>query len=470
MSSFETIYALSSAVGQAGVAVVRLSGLHCGQVLSLLTKERLNYRALDNRKALLTSLYDPCDKSLIDSVLVLPFHAPHSFTGEDVLEIQCHGSRAVLKKLFHVFSGIEGLRPAQAGEFSRRAFMNEKMDMVQVEGLLDLIHAETEQQRRFAVAEYGGDLSHLFEKMRSELIDTQAFLEAGIDFADEEIPQGVFDRSCETVHQLQHTLQTLLNGVQAREKIRQGFKVAIIGAPNAGKSTLMNALTGRDMAIVSEIAGTTRDTLEAYLDFEGFPVTLLDTAGLRLTQNSIEQQGILRAKHHAHESDVVLYVMDGDELLKSLPCLTLSALEDHLKDLVLEHDLDGDKTLFLMNKQDLLPQDFIGQFHGNHRLLVLSAQTQEGVETVKKAVYTFLQEAFLPQNTGLLLRERYVHHLNAIQYHLTAFLKNIESNDFYIEILAEELRAAANEFSKISGRIHIEQVYDKIFSSFCIGK
>ena len=301
----DTVYALSTAQGKAGVAVIRISGPH-----ALSTAERLCGDIPSYRVASLRVLRD-ADGRRLDEALVLTFPKGGSFTGEDVVELQTHGSVAVVSSLLSELSRLDGLRPADPGEFTRRALLNGCLDLAQVEGLADLIDAETEAQRRQAMRVLSGDLGKRAEMWRAKLIRAVALLEATIDFADEDVPVDVSPEVTELVTDVITSLESEIDGVQNAERIRTGFEVAIIGAPNVGKSTLLNALAGRDAAITSEYAGTTRDVIEVRMDLAGLPVTLLDTAGLRDTDDAVETIGIDRARQRAALADLRVFLVEN---------------------------------------------------------------------------------------------------------------------------------------------------------------
>ncbi|NBB81637.1 MAG: tRNA uridine-5-carboxymethylaminomethyl(34) synthesis GTPase MnmE, partial [Verrucomicrobia bacterium] len=298
----DTIFALSTAPGKAGVAIIRVSGAAAFQAV-----EPLVDSLPAPRRSGLRSVKSP-DGDVLDTALVLTFEAGHSFTGETTVEIQCHGSRAVVSAILDALGRQDGLRPAQPGEFTRRALENEMLDLAQVEGLADLIDAETEAQRKQAVRVLSGQLGARAEEWRRKLIRAAALLEATIDFADEEVPEDVSPEVSELLESVRAELDKEIAGVGSAERIREGFEVAIVGAPNVGKSTLLNVLAGRDAAITSEVAGTTRDVIEVRMDLSGLPVTLLDTAGLRTTEDEVESIGVDLAMKRAKAADLRVFL------------------------------------------------------------------------------------------------------------------------------------------------------------------
>jgi len=317
-----TIFALSSGKGRAGVSVIRLSGPLTEKAILLLTKKQ---KCPEARKAMLTWFYDPSTGERLDQGILIFFQGPNSFTGEDVAEFHIHGGYAVTAGFLEALSKINGLRSAEAGEFTRRAFDNGKMDLTSAEGLADLINAETSGQRKQALRQMEGELANLYEGWRKELITAMAYLEADIDFSDEEIPDDVGERVRPVIEKLYAEIEKHLADGHRGERLRHGLQVIILGAPNAGKSSLMNYLSKRDVAIVSDIAGTTRDLLEVHLDISGFPVSVIDTAGIRYSDNEIESEGIRRAEVKAADADLKIVVIDGtqdhylgDQMLKHI--------------------------------------------------------------------------------------------------------------------------------------------------------
>ena len=432
----DTIYALSSGPGKGGVAVIRVSGNRVRDVLKQLT---------DLEKPVVRHAYfRPIKHSgkILDQALVLFFEAPFSFTGEDVVEFQIHGGRAVIQAVLEALGDQSGCRPAERGEFSRRAVINGKMDLTQAEGLLDLIHAETEQQRTQAFGQMKGILGQLYEEWRQELIHHMAYLEAFIDFPEEEIPPEKLKEIDGKITGLAHKIEGHLNDNRAGEKLREGFQIAIIGAPNVGKSSLINALTHKDVAIVSEIAGTTRDIVEAHLDVGGFPVVLADTAGLRETDGRIESEGIRRAVQKAEEADLILFVQDGTRWPKA------EELPENLK---------HKTVLTVWNKSDLMSQK------GSE--LTVSAKTGNGIPDLWAEIKSVLERDFAGRSSGLITRERYRVALKECQERLK---QAVQVNE--LELKAEELRLAARALGRITGRIDAEDLLDVIFRDFCIGK
>lgn len=428
----DTIFALATAYGKAGVAVIRVSGPlahHAGKILC-------NGALPKPRVAGLRVLRDS-EGGRLDEALVLVFSDRASFTGEPIVEFQLHGSTAITSAVLRELSNIEGLRSAEPGEFTRRALENGRLDLAQVEGLADLIDAETEAQRRQALRVFSGDLGKKAEIWRTDLIRAAALLEATIDFADEEVPTDVSPEVSALIDKTVTSLEIEVNGASAAERVRSGFEVAIIGAPNVGKSTLLNALAGRDAAITSEFAGTTRDVIEVRMDLDGVPVTLLDTAGLRETDDKVEEIGISRAKERARLADLRVFLIE-----------------------------DGDAPDF-----DLEPEDLV--FRAKADLLTdksdaVSGVSGEGVANLVSKVSAILGHR--ASSVGVATRER--HRISMIQaISALAVAKGfVMSGAEMTDLAAEELRTAIRALDSLVGRVDVENVLDEIFSSFCLGK
>lgn len=425
----DTIFALATARGKAGVSIVRLSGPQAFDAAHVLTG-----RGVIARKPLLTDLRD-FDGGLIDRALVLGFANGASFTGEPVIEFQTHGSPAIISALLKMLGNMDGLRLAEPGEFTRRALENGCLDLAQVEGLADLIDAETEAQRRQAVRVFSGALGEKTEGWRRDLIRAAALLEATIDFADEDVPVDVSPEVRNLIAGVRAELDRMAEGIGAAERIRDGFEIAIVGPPNIGKSTLLNTLAGREAAITSSVAGTTRDVIEVRMDLRGLPVTFLDTAGLRDTEDEVEAIGINRALQRAEQADLrVFLVKDGDAVLP---------LAVHADDIVLQ------------GKADITGAG-------------LSGLTGEGVPDLLDRVYHLLEGR--ASGAGLAIRERHRVALVKASEALAACDQEMQYGMDRAEIAAEELRTAVRALESMIGRVDVESVLDEIFASFCLGK
>ncbi|GAW36340.1 tRNA modification GTPase MnmE [Roseovarius sp. A-2] len=427
----DTIFALSTARGKAGVAIIRISGPAVPEVA-----QQFFGGPLTPRKATLRVLYDD-EGERLDEALVLYFEDGASFTGEPVLELQTHGSQAVVSAVLRRLGRIAGLRAADAGEFTRRALANERLDLTQVEALADLIDAETEAQRRQAMRLLSGELGLKAAEWRRMLIRAVALVEATIDFADEDVPVDVSPEVVSILSQVIADLTVQIEGRTVAERIREGFEVAILGPPNIGKSTLLNALAGREAAITSEYAGTTRDVIEVRMDLRGLPVTLLDTAGLRETKDAVETIGVERAKERARTADLRVFLSDG---------------EAPPPDLFLEGDL------CLFGKGDLR-NDNDGS---------VSGLTGKGVDGLVKRVGDVLEER--SASVGVAVRIRHEEAMRLGMRALESALSMVEGGESCADIAAEELHSAIRALDSLVGRIDVEAVLDEIFSSFCLGK
>ncbi len=427
----DTIFAQATAAGRAGVSVIRISGPSAFDIGRELTGP-----LPQSHTAALRTVRDVAGEP-IDRGLVLPFAAPDSFTGEDVVELHLHGSIAIVQAVMERLALFPGARMAEAGEFTRRALENQKLDLAQVEGLADLIEAETEAQRKQALRVLSGHLGDLIEGWRADLIRAAALLEATIDFADEDVPVDVTPEVSGLLGRVSAQMQKEVDGSKIAERITAGFEVAIVGAPNAGKSTLLNALAGREAAITSSIAGTTRDIVEVRMDLGGLAVTLLDTAGLREGQDEIESIGIDRAIARAERADLRVFLRFPEEVLP---------VETKPGDIVVHP------------KADLYPD----------AENAISGVTSQGVVDLINQITSVLSDR--SSSAGLATRERHrVGMINAL-----AGLQKVEHILSYgsqqYDIAAEELRSAVRQLESVVGRIGVENLLDEIFSSFCIGK
>ena len=426
-----TIFALASAQGRAGVSVIRISGPD-----ALRAGARLCGSLPPPRQTALRILRD-LDGEPIDQALVLTFQGPNSFTGEDVVEFQVHGSIAVVRSVLSALIDCDGLRMADAGEFTRRALENGKLDLPQVEGLADLIEAETEAQRKQALRVLSGDLGQRVDDWRKDLIRAAALLEATIDFVDEEVPVDVTPEVKALLDGVSEELTREIAGTRVAERVRSGFEVAIVGPPNAGKSTLLNALAGRDAAITSEVAGTTRDVIEVRMDLGGLPVTLLDTAGLRESQDQIEAIGVDRALSRAREADLRVFLTDG---------------QDHLP----LKQSEGD--IVVRPRADQLT-DKAG---------AVSGVTGEGVSELVSQVQNVLQNR--SASIGVATHDRHRVAMQRAARDLAAADEVLSRGPEGYDIAAEELRSSIRALESLVGRIDVENLLDEIFSSFCVGK
>ena len=462
MDSSDTIFALSSGRLPAAIAVVRVSGPRAGHALAALAR-----KMPAPRKAMLVRLRDPANSAAdnelggdpggepIDDALVLWFPAPKSETGEDTVEFHLHGGRAVVAALVRALGAMDGLRPAEPGEFTRRSFTNGKLDLTGVEGLADLIGAETEAQRRQAFRQLRGLLGEQAESWRTRLISALALVEAAIDFPDEgDVPQDLVGPAREVARELHDEIGALLEDGHRGERLRDGPVVAIAGPVNVGKSSIINRLAGRSAAIVSPYAGTTRDIIEVHLDLGGYPVTVLDTAGLRDSTDPVEQEGVRRARERAAEADLVLWVVDAtaDE-----PTMPPGGLGDR-----------SPETWVIFNKCDIAQHDRSkGAEYQHQKWLSLSAKTGQGFDKLLKGLEEYLAANFSTDQSVVITRARHRHLLEGCRQALGRALAEPEGRE---DIIAEELRLAACDLGRLTGRVDVEDVLDVIFRDFCIGK
>ena len=432
----DTIFALSSAPGRAGVAVIRVSGPAARDVL-----ERLCGDVPEPRQAALRRL---SDGEPIDQALVLWFPGPRSFSGEDMAEFHVHGGRAIVGRALQAMGRAPGCRPAEPGEFTRRAVENGKFDLTQAEAIIDLIDAETEAQRCQALRQYGGELENLYEGWRTELIKSLAWAEAEIDFSDEALPGDVLQRTRGKVSEIIKQIQIHIDDSRRGEIVRDGFFLTVIGPPNAGKSSLINAFAKRDVAIVAETAGTTRDVIEVRLNIGGYVVIVADTAGLRQAADAVESEGVRRALARAEQSDLVLLLVD-------------SSLNDPMAGLSAETLAKAD--LIVWNKADLpslTPREG----------LKLSLKTGAGLDVLLAVIERRVAERLdLGRESPVLTRAR---HRHALEQALAALRRGLDARD--AELFAEDLRLATRAIGRITGRVDVEELLDVVFRDFCIGK
>mgnify|MGYP000052505668 FL=1 len=442
-----TIYALSSGPGISGVAVIRLSGQDTSKVIQLLTgKEPPKPRVATLRK-----INKINTSELIDEGLILWFPGPESYTGEDMAEIQVHGSKAVVDALHSSLSDIENCRLAEPGEFTKLAFQNGKINLLKAESIADLISSETEIQRQQAIKIMNGKSSDQFNFLREKLLKILSHVEAKIDFPEEDLPNNILDEIKNSSDEVINKIKKILNDQKVGERIREGFKIAILGPTNAGKSSLMNHLSNRDVAIVSEIAGTTRDVIETHLNIDGYPVIISDTAGIRDSQDEIEKKGIKLSLNRAEEADLKLVVVDA----KSLD------FTDVLKGLLDEN------AILVINKSDLLEKDIDPEIKKTNHVLI-SIKENKNIEELILKIKNNLKNKFLTSDDILITRERHRQHLQQCLDHLNNFNQKKEIEDF--DKAAEDLRLATRHLGMIVGKVDVEEILGSIFNDFCIGK
>ena len=440
-----TIFALSSGPGLSGVAVIRISGEETSSILKLLTKKDLP----SPRVATLSKIIDSNNSEFIDEALVLWFPGPNSYTGEDMAEFHVHGSTAVIKAIHKALEDTKKCRIAEPGEFTKKAFQNGKINLLKAESIADLISSETEIQRKQAIAIMSGKTSRIFNEMRDLLLKSLSHIEAKIDFPEEELSEEVLSNTKENIDRVIQKIQKILNDQKVGERIREGFKIAIVGPTNAGKSSLLNHLSNRDVAIVSEIAGTTRDVLETHLNIDGYPVIISDTAGIREAKSEIEQKGIKLALKKAEEADLNLIVIEP----KSLD------FTGFLKDLI------NPNSILVINKCDIEKVSLTEQMKKIDHVII-SVKNNTNIDNLISTIKSKLKGKFIKAEEILITRERHRVNLEQCLENLINFQN--QKNDF--DKAAEDLRLATRHLGIIVGKVDVEEILGSIFNDFCIGK
>ena len=442
-----TIFALSSGPGVSGVAIIRVSGSETKNVIRALTKKDLPAP----RVATLRKINKINTSELIDEGIILWFPGPESYTGEDMAEIQVHGSKAVIDALHSSISNVENCRLAEPGEFTKLAFQNGKINLLKAESIADLISSETEIQRQQAIKIMNGKSADQFNFLREKLLKILSHVEAKIDFPDEDLPNDILKEIKKSSDDVLINIEKILDDQKVGERIREGFKIAILGPTNAGKSSLLNHLSNRDVAIVSEIAGTTRDVIETHLNIDGYPVIVSDTAGIRESKNEIEKKGIKLSLNRAEEADLKLVVVDGKNL----------DFTDVLKGLLDEN------AILVINKSDLLDEEIDPEIKKLNYVLI-SIKENLNIEELILKIKNNLKNKFITSDDILITRERHRQHLKQCLDHLKNFNKKNEVEDF--DKAAEDLRLATRHLGMIVGKVDVEEILGSIFNDFCIGK
>ena len=442
-----TIYALSSGPGVSGIAVIRISGSKVEEIVKLITNDQLP----KPRQATLKKFNKINNSELIDEGILIWFPGPESYTGEDMAEIHVHGSIAVVRTILDQLSKIENCRLAEPGEFTKIAFQNEKINLLKAESISDLISAETEIQRQQAIKIMSGKSSDKFNSLREKLLKILSNVEAKIDFPEEDLPDDVIKNIKNDSEKIRLEIEKILNDQKVGERIREGFKIAIIGPANAGKSSLLNYLSNRDVAIVSEIAGTTRDVIEAHLNLDGYPVVISDTAGIRESQDEIEKKGIKLALKRAEDADLNIIVIEPKSV----------NFTGFLNDLVSE------KSIIIINKIDLGYKD-INQQIEKFNPIFLSIKNETNLDELINRIKDKLKNKFVSSNETLITRERHRHSLEACVQNLINFEEKNSQEDF--DKAAEDLRLATRHLGMIVGKVDVEEILGSIFNDFCIGK
>ena len=440
------IYALSSGKGPSGIAIVRISGSDVYNICKRITK----LKEIKVTEVNFCKFYNPKNDNVIDpEALLLWFPGPNSYTGEDLAELQIHGSNAVITALLTVLSEEKNCRLAEPGEFTKLALQNDKIDLLKAESIGDLIHSETELQRQQAVKLVQGNASNYYNDLREKIIKSLAFVEAKIDFAEEDLPEKVLKEAHKSIKKIHSAITHIIEDNKVGEKIRDGFRVSIIGEVNAGKSSLLNLLSKREVAIVSDEAGTTRDIIETYLNLDGYPVILADTAGIRDAKSEIEKKGISLAIGKSKEADLNIVVIDNSS----------KKINIEIQKII------NQDTIILLNKSDVSDKR-------NHKFdvdtVLVSVKNNKNIDKLIYLIKTKLSKKFSSNNNVLITRERHRIKLNECLKELDKFLKKDQSID--LELAAEDLRMATRHLGSIVGKVDVEEILGSIFKDFCIGK
>ena len=440
------IYALSSGRGPSGIAILRLSGKDTLKLCKKITKlENIQANEVNFCK-----FYDPKNGNIIDpESILLWFPKPNSYTGDDLAEFHVHGSNAVINSFLKVLSEQENCRLAEPGEFTKLAFQNDKIDLVKAESIGDLVHSETELQRQQAIQLVQGNASNYYNELREKLIKSLAYIEAKIDFAEDDLPEKVLQEVHKSIKDIYGNIKKILEDNKIGEKIRDGFRVSIVGEVNVGKSSLLNLLSKREVAIVSEEEGTTRDVIETYLNIEGYPVILADTAGIREAKNEIEKKGISLALGKSKEADLNIVMIDNSS----------PKINDKVKKLI------NNDSIVLLNKSDIKNKE-------NHKFdadtILVSVKDNRNIDQLIKKLKEKLSKKFISSSNVLITRERHRVKLNECLKEIDKFLKKDQNKD--IELAAEDLRMATRHLGSIVGKVDVEEILGSIFKDFCIGK
>ena len=442
-----TIYALSSGPGISGIAVIRVSGKNTSEVIKKLTGSKLPRP----RVATLKKFNKNGEKKLIDEGVILWFPAPNSYTGEDLAEFHVHGSRAVINAMHSAISKIKNCRLAEPGEFTKRAFQNGRINLLKAESIADLIYSETEIQREQALKIMSGKSADKFNSWREKLLKILSHVEAKIDFPDEDLPKKIISEVKKKTNSVIAEIKKTLNDEKVGERIREGFKIAIVGPPNSGKSSLLNYLSKRDVAIVSEIAGTTRDIIETHLNLDGYPVIVSDTAGIRSSKNEIEKKGIKIALKRAEDADLKLVIVSAKNVDFT------SVLEELLKK----------NAILVINKSDLIKGNLNSKLKKYEHILI-SIKKDLNLNKLITKIKSKLKNKFTTTEDILITRERHRQNLINCVKHLEKFQKKKSTQDF--DKAAEDLRLATRHLGMIVGKVDVEELLGSIFNDFCIGK
>ena len=441
-----TIYALSSGRGPSGIAIVRISGKETLSICKKLTK----LKNIKTNEINFCKFYDPKNDNIIDpESILLWFPKPNSYTGDDLAELQIHGSNAVINALLKALSDQDNCRLAEPGEFTKIAFQNNKIDLLKAESIGDLIHSETELQRQQAIKIIQGNASKYYDDLREKLIKSLAYIEAKIDFAEDNLPENILKEVHKSINDVHLNIKKIIEDNRIGEKIREGFRVSIVGEVNAGKSSLLNLLSKREVAIVSDEEGTTRDVIETYLNIDGYPVILADTAGIRAAKNEVEKKGVSMALGRSKESDLNIIMIDN----------TTRQIDKKIINLI------NDDSIVVLNKSDISSDQ-------NHKFkvetILVSVKNNKNIDKLIDRLKTKLSKKFSSNNSILVTRERHRTKLNDCLKEIEKFLLKDQNKD--IELAAEDLRMATRHLGCIVGKVDVEEILGSIFKDFCIGK
>ena len=442
-----TIYALSSGPGISGIGVIRVSGPETKKVIQELTQSEIP----KPRVATIKKINKINTNELIDEGILIWFPGPNSYTGEDMAEFHVHGSRAIIEAIHSSISKIKNCRLAEPGEFTKIAFLNSKINLIKAESIADLISSETEIQRQQAINIMSGKSSVKFNYWRDELLKMLSNIEAKIDFPDEDLPKDIIAEIKKKSEKIQKEIKKTLNDQKVGERIREGFKIAIVGPTNVGKSSLLNYLSRREVAIVSEIAGTTRDVIETHLNIDGMPVVVSDTAGIRDSKDEIEKRGIKLALKRAEDADLNIVLIEPKS----------AHFTGFLKDLI------STKSILVVNKSDLGVDNIIGEFK-KYEPIYISLKNEKNIDGLIKEIKKRLKKNFVNSSDILITRERHRQNLEQCVLHLENFKNKSGLEDY--DKAAEDLRLATRYLGKIVGKVDVEEILGSIFSEFCIGK
>ena len=440
------IFALSSGRGPCGIAIIRMSGPDTLSVCKLISKEKI----IKENEINLCKFFDPSNGAIIDpEALILWFPKPNSFTGDDLAEFHVHGSNAIISYFLKVLSRQKNCRMAEPGEFTKKAFQNNKIDLLKAESIGDLIHSETELQRKQSVNLVNGQASKYYDDLRSKLIKSLSFIEAKIDFSEDDLPDNVLKEAHKNIKLIHSDISKIINDNKVGEKSGNGFRVSIIGETNVGKSSLLNLLSKREVAIVSDEAGTTRDVIETYLNLDGYPVILADTAGIRDSKNDVEKKGISLALSKFKEADLNILVVDNSK----------KEISDKIKSMI------NEDTIVLLNKSDVQAQE-------SHKFdtdsILASVKNNKNIDKLINLIKKKLSKKYSSNNNILITRERHRVKLKECLNEIDKFLKKDQNKD--LELAAEDLRMATRHLGSIVGKVDVEEILGSIFKDFCIGK